>query len=674
MNDQPLFEPPDITDEDISWASGVLRLPSDAFHGEDGKDPRQEVLKSIGTIDVAACPGSGKTTLLVAKLAILAEKWRYQTRGICVVSHTNVARDEIETKLGNTTAGRRLLSYPHFIGTIHKFVNDFLAGPWLRSRDYSINMIDTDICVKRRWNALPYGTRKWLERNNYGPSLLSIKSLDFGVGEVRRGKGSLSRASATYTNIREACKASISKGDFCHDEMFIFARELIDQMPGIIAVLRDRFPLLFVDEAQDNSDDQSAILNRIFMDGNGAVVRQRFGDENQAIFDSMYSEEAHTDKFPDLTIRTDLPNSHRFGQRIASLADPLGLAPYPSGLRGEGPREELLAPGVEEGRHTVFVFDDGTITRVLDAYGQLLLETFSEEVLNGGVFTAVGQVHKDSGDDHKPRHVGHYWPEYDPELSTKDPKPQTFAQYVLAGMAKAKMAGEAFPAAEKIADGILRLAGMANGDQTIQSRQRRHRQVVELLKGHTRASDLYAKVVDRFAVRREAPTKEIWNDSRRNIVRQIAETMANGSLSGPEVEAFLAWPDDSTPPTSTSVATKIRDNIFTFSNDGKEVSIRVGSIHSVKGQTHSATLVLETFYHTYNLEQLVPWLVGDSSGGADSVALQQSRLKVHYVAMTRPTHLLCLAMKASTLTHSNGEPNAELIERFENRGWRIKVI
>src|SRR5713101_2599547 len=112
MSDNARFVPATITDEDIHWASGLLGLREDAFYGRDGDDPRQQILKTMEKMDLAACPGSGKTTLLVAKLAILAEKWRYRTRGICVLSHTNAARHEIETRLGNSTVGCRLLSYP----------------------------------------------------------------------------------------------------------------------------------------------------------------------------------------------------------------------------------------------------------------------------------------------------------------------------------------------------------------------------------------------------------------------------------------------------------------------------------------------------------------------------------------------------------------------------------
>lgn len=40
------------------------------------------------------------------------------------------------------------------------------------------------------------------------------------------------------------------------------------------------------------------------------------------------------------------------------------------------------------------------------------------------------------------------------------------------------------------------------------------------------------------------------------------------------------------------------------------------------------------------------------------------RLKLHYVAMTRPTHLLCLAMRKSAFS----DPELEQLTR---RGWKI---
>src|ERR1039457_2554073 len=188
MNDKSPFLP-EISDDDVEWVCRVLKLPPTAFSGENGTDPRRNVIKSLSSLDVEACPGRRKTTLLVPKLAILARHWTERRRGICVLSHTNVARREIEARLGSTPEGKRLLSYPHFVGTIHGFVNEFLALPWLRSKPYVIQIVDDDICLQRRWYKLPRQTRMALESNRYDEQILRIACTDFSVGHVRWGKG-----------------------------------------------------------------------------------------------------------------------------------------------------------------------------------------------------------------------------------------------------------------------------------------------------------------------------------------------------------------------------------------------------------------------------------------------------------------------------------------------------
>jgi len=674
MREHGTFKPPEITEADTLWVPSLLGLSESAFCGGDGTDPRQAVLKSMEQIDIAACPGSGKTTLLVAKLAILASKWRYRTRGICVLSHTNAAQREVEMRLGNTTTGGRLRLYPHFIGTIHGFVNEFLAIPWLRSQRYSIRVIDTDICELRRWNKLDYKWRYSLQQKYVDRADIRIRDARFNLAK-KKGKFPFKDNTDTYRNLRDACKEIAREGYHCYDDMFVWAYDLMDKVPDVVHVIRDRFPLLFVDEAQDNSEVQSAILHRIFLDGGSAVIRQRFGDGNQAIFDSVGTEEARTDKFPDDAVKKDLPNSHRFGQKIADLADPLGVTPY--GLVGQGPKI-LVGSDPPKGQHTIFVFDDNSAIQVLDAYGELLLETFSERELRDGIFTAVGQVHRPPSDDGKakfPHYVGHYWPAYEPDLARRDPTPRAFVQYAFAGQRNSEATGEAYLAVEKIAEGILRLVGMVSNKASIHHRRHNHRNVMRLLDEHTDVRESYEELVATYCVRRDVLTKESWDHRWCDVIRTIAETIAESSSSGPEVDEFLAWknrPDDE--PTQ-NVGTQIRDNIFRYPSADPKVHIRIGSIHSIKGETHTATLVCETFWNKYNLEKLSQWITGDRMGWTPSDGTQQLyRMKVHYVAVTRPTHLLCLAMKRTCLETKEGDLDQDAVDAIKRHGWQIRWV
>jgi DNA helicase-2/ATP-dependent DNA helicase PcrA len=351
--ESPRFQPTVITDEDIGWACRVLKLPATAFSGSDGKDPRMEVLKSTATLDIEACPGSGKTTLLVAKLAILSRRWSNPRRGLCVLSHTNVARREIEQRLGNNATGQRLLSYPHFVGTIHSFVIEFLSMPWLRSLGYPVRVIDNDLCEQHRRRLLRLSQFSALARyvtareSNGKVNVVSNWRVATPAFDIRKGEsGEPEFNDATKPASRQLCalaKKCVTDGYHRYDEMFMWGHDLLDNLPDVCEVVRKRFPMLFIDEVQDNSEEQSFLLFRLFTKGDNAVFRQRFGDANQAIYQHAgLTSGATTDQFPDSCIRREIPNSHRFSQEIANLANPLALKPQ--NLIGCGPFATALHP------------------------------------------------------------------------------------------------------------------------------------------------------------------------------------------------------------------------------------------------------------------------------------------------------------------------------------------
>jgi len=291
----------------------------------------------------------------------------------------------------------------------------------------------------------------------------------------------------------------------------------------------------------------------------------------------------------------------------------------------------------------------------LQAYAELLIETFSADELQKGTFTAVGMIHRpqEKEEAHKfPHYLSHYWPDYDPQLARQDPKPQTFVQYVFAGQGKSKQANEAYFVVEKVAEGILRLASMVQEATSLRRRRYSHRYVMNLLGQDADTWEDYQALVAEFATRRHVLTKEDWDGRWRGIVRQIAETIAGSALLE-EASDFLAWKDvgDGSGPTNMR---RSQDNVYRYPSDEPKVGVYVGSIHSVKGKEHTATLVLETHWYKHNLAKLKPWIIEGRTGWKKSDGdRQQERLKVHYVAMTRPTHLLCLAMKRNTFEASD---------------------
>jgi len=102
------------------------------------------------------------------------------------------------------------------------------------------------------------------------------------------------------------------------------------------------------------------------------------------------------------------------------------------------------------------------------------------------------------------------------------------------------------------------------------------------------------------------------------------------------------------------------------------IDVRLSSIHAVKGETHFATLVLETYYRTHSLKSLLSWLLGERQGSGGASKAQMRRLRLNYVAFTRSTHIVCIAIPEAAL--GGAMKGVENASRLEAGGWRIVRI
>ncbi|MBP0619341.1 UvrD-helicase domain-containing protein [Cupriavidus consociatus] len=645
-----------ISDTEIAWACAIMGLPDNAFSAEGRADPRLAVMRSLDTLDVEACPGSGKTTLLVAKLAILANRWTSSRNGICVLSHTNAARTEIGDRLSASSAGVRLLRHPHFIGTIHSFVNEFLAVPWLRSKGFPIKAIDTEIALQDRWRRIPRNIQLGLGKKYMGWWSMTYTRPDYTGGP----KEEYSSATPTYKAMLDACRASTAAGYYCFDEMFIWASELHDRHPYVINTIRRRFPFVFIDEVQDNCELQAAFLHRLFVDGENPVIRQRFGDSNQAIYHASDASGAVTDRFPGPE-KADLPNSFRFGNEVALVAAPLGVRPQ--ALVGLGPTPAKVQHATC--KNTLFLFDDTSVLDVLPAYARHLLKSFDHEALARGEFTAVAGVHRSDKDDHLPRFMGHYAPDYLPELAGRLPKPASFLQFLARARLELEETRSTHPMTRCCAEAMLKLIELSSPDHTIPPVRPAHRHLLTLLSSDVDRRS-YLTILDTFIVQRGHVSADQWQDTIRPRLIALAAGVIGGAITKGAALQYLAWTEESTVPENVEVKRTV--NQFQYPDKNPKVSIRLASIHGVKGETHTATLVLESFQKTHQLKALLPWLTGKKpKGKSDNTAetpTLQERLKLHYVAMTRPSHMLCLALRRDALGKGD-------LEAFQGRDWHI---
>ena len=642
----------EITKTDIELIGKELGLQLN-----DGE--RIAVLKEVKSCDVQAGPGSGKTTILIAKLAILARKWPSRDRGICVLSHTNVARKEIEQKLHVSPELRRLLHYPHFIGTIQTFVDQFLAIPFVRRERVEVVAIDNERFGTRAWAMFckqsPKGRAYLLKRcaNDLSRAQDIIGSLRLDGAQMRithkmdgvKGfAGNTSDTGRALAAVKESLRA---EGYFRYDDMFAFAEACLFKVPYVAPALRHRFPWVFIDELQDTSQMQDSIIEQVF--GNDACIFQRFGDKNQAIFDF----DGDSDDGQSLFGRRKtlfLNGTHRFGKSIATLASRF-TAVEPQTLVGNS-----QAPDCE---HAIFVFDRTAVNRVVPLFGDLVLKTVSREILQKQPVCVVGNrvnaAHH--AKDNFPSFLGDYGDFYVSSKVSKPATPDTFLGYIVEARRKWAETGagaESYNLAISGVLALLRRSADAGAETLLKTKTSLHQALMQ-----SGGIVAYQKLLWQLLNPVVALDERKWIACTKELVMVLGIPKALQECS-----TFLAWETCSGAMSVSGMKAAVKtEGIYLHKVGGVSLPIRFDSIHGVKGETHAATLVVETFARQHDLKELLPVLTA-AQHGSQLRNTARGHCKRAFVGMSRPSHLLCLAISAEHISDQQ-------ITDVSTNGWKV---
>lgn len=635
----------EINDEDIAWVESIMRKKVNFDNA------RTCIIKNLDSIDIQAFPGSGKTTILIAKLAILAKKWSFSNSGICVLSHTNVAREEIEDRLGNTDIGRKLLMYPHFIGTLHSFFDTFVALPWLRSKGFKMNMIDSDIVRKSRWYMLPFKTRSYLERQYKDENICSYKGCIGAIDWDKQGE--------TRQKLLEVIRDSQRKGNFTFDEMLLYAKQALDECKAIAVGIQHRFPIVFIDEAQDTNSFQWELIHKAFPENSSLTIRQGFGDSNQAIYNYV-NEVVDNPGFPRESPLL-LNESRRFDNRIATLANTVAM----SLEKMQGTENEFTE---RTSSNTLYLFSKNKAGQVIDEFGQLILDTFSDDELQtyrkAGCHV-IGMVHDKKAETPEkqfPKGIYDYWPSYEAKKASKSANHDKLIDYIRMGRSEFQQTGELSEQTEWIAKGIRRLINRAKGENFIAATNNPFSSIIKQLPEEKQLI-FRKKILELSSM--DISSEENW--------KTVLETLANilelfNLATNEKAKKFLLWANetDLNINIDEQAAKQVLPNHYIYCDKKSEryVDLEFGSIHSVKGRTHLATLVLETYSKAHNMQTILKYLCNKPP---KSMGSNQNRLKCQYVAMTRAKALLCHAIPREFV-------DEKAQKSLRDIGWTLKFI
>ena len=692
---------PFATDEEIKIAHDIL------LKGKKPFDPiKVNIIKEDSSCYVQACPGSGKTTTLLAKLIILANKMPLpEGKGICVLTHTNVAIDEIKAKLG--TKADVLFRYPNFFGTIQTFLHKYVTAAalhyfygsqiayvdndvanavflnkysrlpigksklkgWLYrqiiSKEHNIDAAEIEMLggvdmltaanvIKKKkrvdkyifqlkgynWSQIPREYRSLIQTkgNSIQNSLILSFRVDWNSNKIITDSGSIrvnSPSGAEYMKIKEEM---FSEGILSFQDAYDLAFRYIREKELDFSRFSDkRFKYLFIDEVQDCDGLQVDLIQKIF-DENKVVI-QRFGDYCQAIYERDECSGPENDKLKDKQV-LHMHDSIRFGEKIAKPLRSLCMVP-----------NDKLVGNDEIPSVTPIIITYKDPLSVLPKYVELLNTTLIPEMNNRSISDIANQEKREDplhrinvkacgwvgkkGASAQKRYIESYFPQFEKKNAGPKVEGVSFNEFILKNLH-----GTIKEHATSIIQGILKYLDLCE----IRNGNRRYTKTsfLEFLTAtNIEQKENFLKEVMNWALLIAKSNRDDDINKIRNTIHQyIIETILPlyRKEETPDALSFFNAINENLP---KDQATEHR-NVYHGGNG--TIDIEVSTVHAVKGETHAATLYLETFYNRYHeSDRLAEQFKGVAYTGTDADTLKN--LRVAYVGMSRPRYMLCVAIQ-----------------------------
>lgn len=656
-----------VTDEEIAYTENILLSNGQCFDEE-----RLIFIKNFDTIDLQAVPGSGKTTALLAKLLILEKHLPFENgAGILVISHTNSAIDEIRSKIAIFCP--KLFSYPNFVGTIQSFVDTFLAIPYyanhfkrnlFRINDerynekiekifgWSISGFTAQEQKNARYFLMgkncKYTYRFGLKNGNF-VLLDDINGKTLKIEKPKKGEQWSDFNQSDKNKIEKwlfAFKYKILKdyGVLHYDDAYLLANIYLKKFPHIIKIIQTRFQYVFVDEMQDMDKHQHDLLEALFINKDNTVSNyQRIGDKNQAIFNGSAKLD---DIWIDRDITLELKGSYRLTKEFADIVKCFGLRFIDIEGRYQNPTGTNIKPHV-------IVFDDDSIGKVVPAFANIIqrFETEGKIPKNNKTIYKVIAWRKEKVGDYK-LGLESYWKTFDDNEHRIKEDYSCMESYLLYYDKDKKTLESVRKCIINALLWILRYENILDENNNNYTK----RKLLFILKENN--EEQYEKLkllLYQWSINIIRGKK---NDVYSELKNYALEFVSIFGKSIDKSKIFIETPSNNKQVAASNMIAETKSNNI-YKKNG--INIEITTIHSVKGQTHTATLYLETFYEKkYESERLAKQFKGNNFN--DTGIYSRQTTKMAYVGLSRPKYLLCLAVHKNRFKENDFRNKWEIID------------
>ena len=396
----------------------------------------------------------------------------------------------------------------------------------------------------------------------------------------------------------------------------------MQKYPQIKNIIQQRFSYVFVDEMQDMETHQYDLLEKLFYDdGNSTSIFQRIGDKNQAIFNNIESKEVNwIDRENNLT----LTNSHRLSSKIANVVKSFALNNF-----------DIIGLNKCDIKPYIILFDDTSKEKVIPKFTELVKE-FKEEgrLIDYGKYPIKAICWNAKWKSETELRITNYFPTYKKDNTKSKQDYDTLKSYLLFYDRNSKTLKSIKNNIINAFLKVLRFEDIFDDNKrcftkyilfkTLKEKYFDKYQEFNLKLYHWSMLILKGKLDEAYD-----EIKSYMNDFIK-IFDKTKNLTISSSLFNQESQT-LQVPDN---------IEQLEDyNLYT---EG-DINIEIATVHSVKGQTHCATLYLESYFDkSYESKRLKEVFLGNAIQ-SPTERVKQS-LKMVYVGFSRPTNLLCVAI------------------------------
>ncbi len=288
-------------------------------------EKQKEILNfNKGAVVVKACPGSGKTYSVAARITKLISENDFSRKGVAALSFTNIACNEIIEKLKSDFNLNYSLNFPHQISTLDSFINNYIFLPFghlymksnkrpqLVGEPYSIWN------YKRPYNKYDqYFDKTTFNKDGFLQRIAPYQAFAFKWNYYNKNGD----VNGHIQNIINSKYYFFKKGFANQSDANFISLRVIEKYPLIIKNIANKFEYIIIDEAQDTDEIQMRIIELI--KENGCENIMLIGDRDQAIFEwNLAKPELFDSKYNEWD-NIELNENRRSSQKICNFINNL---------------------------------------------------------------------------------------------------------------------------------------------------------------------------------------------------------------------------------------------------------------------------------------------------------------------------------------------------------------